>query len=437
MKETRREFLRGFLAGTAAFVGCVRARRSSRTVTRRRILDITRIGAVSDGSAFADGAIVRGVKELTASEGGVLFFPPGIYRVSNRRAVELRNCSRVTFFGPGATLLSNTYAGTDGAVLLFTGICREVAFLGLQFETRTSSPNAYDNTISFYSREPNAFEQIRFVGCNFARSSNKHLNIDGSARDVLIDRCTFSHGNQNSHPGPEATRMAAVFFRFDREEPQTVQTVRVTNCTFEDEGLFCISLDQFDGAPQGRFFFSDIVVRDNSFLRCTGGVWVRGDGITIEGNYFEDVGLSQALQAYERAPLEGRFFSRFRAQSNQVATPDNSLRIQRGAVVECFDAWRVRVQNNVFVHCGESQLMGRDQGNLEGLFASASKGRGAIIRGNSAYERRQLPAVPPAFNCASRPGDYHVECEDNRVKIGSPPPQPPVRPSVDWEREQP
>ena len=417
---------------------CVRTRKSDTATSReRRILDVTRIGAVGDGRTFADAAIIRGVKELTTRGGGVLFFPPGSYRVSNRHAVELENCSRVTFYGPGATLLSDTYAGTDGAVLLFTGISREVAFHGLQFETRTGSPNAYDNTISFYSREPNAFQQIQFVGCHFARSSNKHVNIDGSASDVVIDRCTFGRGNQNSHPGPEASRMAAVFFRFDGKAPQRVETVRVTNCTFADEGLFCISLDQFDGVPQGRYFFSDIVVRNNSFLRCTGGLWIRGDGVTIEGNYFEDVGLAQALQAYEQAPVEGRFFSRFRAQSNQVAALDNSLRIQRSAVVECFDGSRVRVQDNVFVHCGEAQLTGPDQRNLEGLYVSASKGRNAVIRGNSAYERRPLPATPPAFNCGTLPGNYNVDCEDNRLGIGSPPPQRPVRPTVDWAREQP
>jgi hypothetical protein len=437
MKQTRRDFFRGVIAGTAALAGCVRAQRSDIATSReRRILDVTHIGAVGDGQTFADAAIVRGVKELTAREGGVLFFPPGTYRVSDRHAVELENCSRVTFYGPGATLLSDTYAGTDGAVLLFTGVCRQVAFRGLQFETRTASPNAYDNTISFYSREPDAFQQIQFVGCHFVRSSNKHVNIDGAARDVVIDMCTFGRGNQNSHPGPEASRLAAVFFRFDGKAPQPVQTVRVTNCTFADEGLFCISLDQFDGAPQGKYFFSDIAIRNNSFLRSTGGLWIRGEGITIEGNYFEDVGLSHALQAYEQAPVEGRFFSRFRARSNQVATLDNSLRIQRGAVVECFDGSRIRVQDNVFVHCGETQLTGPNQKNLEGLYISASRARSAMIRGNSAYERRPLPAIPPPFNCGTISGEYHVECKDNRLRIGSQPPHRPVRPTVDWTRER-
>src|SRR4051812_26586629 len=107
MKQTRRDFFRGVIAGTAALAGCVRAQRSDIATSReRRILDVTHIGAVGDGQTFADAAIVRGVKELTAREGGVLFFPPGTYRVSDRHAVELENCSRVTFYGPGATLLS-------------------------------------------------------------------------------------------------------------------------------------------------------------------------------------------------------------------------------------------------------------------------------------------------------------------------------------------
>jgi hypothetical protein len=231
--------------------------------------------------------------------------------------------------------------------------------------------------------------------------------------------------------------MAAVFFRFDGGNPQHVRGVRITNCTFADEGLFSISLDQFDGAPKGQYYFSDVVVQDNSFLRSSGGVWIRADDVTIDRNYFEDVGLTQATRTYELDSNTGRFFSRVRAQFHQVASPDNSLRIQRAAVVECFDAAHVQVRHNIFVRCGEAQATAGIGTNLEGLCISASKARSAVFRDNEIFERQPLPAVPPAINCSTAAGSYDVQCAANRVLIGTSMPHAPMRATVDWTRARP
>lgn len=101
--------------------------------------DVRAFGAVGDGVADDQPALVRAVKALAENKGGVLYLPHGVYRCAAQKGaqngIEFSGVSDVTIlFDPGAVLLMDnlnpqTGLGERGHGIVIRGPCRNVTVM--------------------------------------------------------------------------------------------------------------------------------------------------------------------------------------------------------------------------------------------------------------------------------------------------------------------
>lgn len=387
--------------------------------------DVRQYGARGDGISFDDGAIVAAVEAAKKAGGGTVFFSPGVYRVANAREVTLRDCANITLFGPGALLRNDTYTGADGGVITFRGSSKNVAILGMGFEAATHSPNAYDNSLGFACEPPDSVQNILIRGCRFLRASNKHINIECPANNITIEHCYFEESLFNSPPLATPTRHGAVLLAFRRGFEHEISDVTIQNNYFTNNWEFAISIDQFE-FPGNRAYLHDIHIAGNVFRNSTAGVWARGANIWITGNTFDNVGLSWLSSRYALDRSSGRFLSLFRSSAGQRPAPDNTIQMQRAAVVETDDARGVWILDNMFVNCATAQLSGALQPS-DAVYVASGGSQGLQMVGNRAYEDHSLAGPLPPFACSTVAGSV---CSGNQVLVGQRPPA--IGPAPVW-----
>jgi len=386
--------------------------------------DVRSFGARGDGVTFDDAALVAAVAAASAAGGGVVFLPPGTYRVANGKEVALRDCANLVLFGPRAVLRNDTDTGNDGGIITFRGSTRNVSIIGLGFEGATASPNSYDNVLSFYSRPPDGIRNILVRGCRFGRASNKHLNFDGPASDVVIESSAFEGSHFNSNPLDVHSRFASIYFEFNQRAEFEVANVTIRRNHFADNSLFCVSLDEF-AFPGDRALFHGIRITDNTFRDSTGGVWARGGDVWVQNNFFLAVGMSQMARRYRYQTTLGRYLSQVRSDAGQVAERANTVPLQRAAVVVVDGSRQAWVEGNVFVGCAPQQLGGPEQ-TAGGVYVSADGALGVRVTGNRAFERAVPAGAVPGFQCVTSPGS---SCVGNDILVGQSPPAAPPQPA--------
>jgi len=388
--------------------------------------DVRVYGARGDGVTFDDAPIVAAVEAAKSAGGGAIVFPPATYRVANGKELTFRDCSNVVFYGPGATLRNDTDTGRDGGVVTFRGSSRNISLVGLAFETATASPNSYDNTLSFYQRPPDMARDILVRGCRFLRASNKHINIEGPVDNVVIERCYFEGSNFNSNPIKNVSRFGAIYFDFRSDAKYDVTNITVQKNYFADNWQFCVSMDEFDFKPN-HSFFRNIRIVENTFRNSTGGLWVRGEYVWIQRNFFDSVGMRHLEAQYRYMPSLGRYLSVKRAGVGQVAAVTSTVLVQRAAVIEVANARRVWVEENTFVNCGRAQLEGATP-PVTAVYVAAEGAERVALVGNRAYEPVALETSVPTFDCKGAGADGSL-CEDNNVVVGN---KTPITPSAPW-----
>src|SRR5690349_20471261 len=104
-----------------------------------RRFDVTAFGAVGDGMADDQPALVRAAKAVAENKGGVLYFPFGAYRCARQAGmqsgIEFIGISNVTIlFDPGAVLLMDNLnpqngKGDFGHGILVRGPCHDITVM--------------------------------------------------------------------------------------------------------------------------------------------------------------------------------------------------------------------------------------------------------------------------------------------------------------------
>jgi hypothetical protein len=102
-----------------------------------RRFDVRGFGAVGDGVADDQPALIRATKAVVQNEGGVLYFPLGVYRCGRQagmqNGIEFAGISDVTIlFDPGAMLVMDNLnpqsgQGDHGHGIVFRGPCKNIA----------------------------------------------------------------------------------------------------------------------------------------------------------------------------------------------------------------------------------------------------------------------------------------------------------------------
>src|SRR5262245_34110662 len=143
------------LAIVMAFVRCA--------VSEATTVSVRDVGALGDGVADDTTAIQRAI--FAVGDGGVVFFPPGIYRVT-----RLFVGSRIVLLGtaPGVVTLRNTESSGrnfSGMVATATapGPITDVEIRNLTFE-RTVETAAFDEHVYLENCQRVVIENSRFVG---------------------------------------------------------------------------------------------------------------------------------------------------------------------------------------------------------------------------------------------------------------------------------
>ncbi len=102
--------------------------------------DVRAFGAVGDGTADDQPALIRAAKAVAQNKGGVLYFPFGVYRCGRQpgtqNGIEFVGVSDVTIlFDPGAVLamdnLNPQNEGDHGHGIVFSGPCKNIAVINV------------------------------------------------------------------------------------------------------------------------------------------------------------------------------------------------------------------------------------------------------------------------------------------------------------------
>src|SRR4051812_24549499 len=107
--------------------------------TRPALFDVRDFGAVGDGVADDQPAIIRAAHAVAQNKGGVIYFPFGVYRCARQageqNGIEFLGVSDVTIlFDPGAVLLMDnldpkTGAGDRGHGILVRGPAHNISVI--------------------------------------------------------------------------------------------------------------------------------------------------------------------------------------------------------------------------------------------------------------------------------------------------------------------
>ena len=161
----------GYLpAGTGAVATTVQTK-------LRESVSVKDFGAVGDG-VTDDTTRIQSAITATAS-GGVLFFPPGTYKVS----VLTVTGKAITLFGYGATL---NCTGATGAIQK-TDHGNKLIVKGLSF---TGSGAGINHTAT---PSTTVYDELSIEDCSFDMNSGVYGVISSGSREAVFQKCTFNN----------------------------------------------------------------------------------------------------------------------------------------------------------------------------------------------------------------------------------------------------
>jgi hypothetical protein len=171
--------------------------------------DVRAFGAVGNGVADDQPALIRAAQAVRANKGGVLYFPHGVYRCARQagmqNGVEFIGVSNVTIlFDPGAVLLMDnlnpqTGDGDRGHGILVRGPCHDISIMNaaVKWAKRPSARTMGDAfRLEGFPSEDRCISNIRMIQCSAENSPQTGAVLMGcSDIDVENFRVTRTYAD--------------------------------------------------------------------------------------------------------------------------------------------------------------------------------------------------------------------------------------------------
>jgi uncharacterized secreted repeat protein (TIGR03808 family) len=245
-------------------------------------LNVRALGAVGNGRSDDTRAFARAIR-AARSRGGIIFVPPGTYRVG-----ELESPGKVTWVGvPGASVLLHN----GGAFLMSVTGVSDVVFQDLTFD---GNRGARSNDALVLVR---GAKRVRFEGCTIQRGSTSGISIEDAActvtgcviRNVGLFGIVCNTQDKVQIVGNEIVDIGNKGVYAYRPRRQTVQLI------IADNFIARIRADAGGDGPYGNavniFRADNALVESNHISDCKfSGVRVaESSGCRIIGNHFTRV----------------------------------------------------------------------------------------------------------------------------------------------------
>jgi hypothetical protein len=161
--------------------------------------DVRAFGAVGDGVADDQPAIVKAAQAVTQNKGGVLYFPRGVYRCARQagmqNGIEFIGISNVTIlFDPGAVLLMDNLNpdngnGDRGHGILIRGPCHDITIMNAAVKW-AKKPGARSHGDAFrfegFPDDDKCISNIRLLQCSAELSPQTGAVLMGCS-DVYVE----------------------------------------------------------------------------------------------------------------------------------------------------------------------------------------------------------------------------------------------------------
>ena len=161
--------------------------------------DVRAFGAVGDGIADDQPALIRAAHAVTQNKGGVLYLPFGVYRCARQdgaqNGIEFAGVSNVTIlFDPGAVLLMDnlnpqTGVGDRGHGILVRGPCHDITFVNaaVKWSTRPAARSMGDAfRFEGFPSDDRCISNIRLLQCSAELSPQTGAVLMGCS-DVYVE----------------------------------------------------------------------------------------------------------------------------------------------------------------------------------------------------------------------------------------------------------
>jgi hypothetical protein len=145
--------------------------------------DVRVFGAVGDGIADDQPALIRAEQAVAKNKGGVLYFPSGVYRCARqngmRNGIEFDGVSNVTImFDPGAVLLMDNLnpqngVGDLGHGVVFRGPCHDITLMNVAVKwAKKPSARSMGDAFRFegFPSDDRCISNIHFLHCSAENS---------------------------------------------------------------------------------------------------------------------------------------------------------------------------------------------------------------------------------------------------------------------------
>lgn len=171
--------------------------------------DVRSFGAVGDGVADDQPALVRAVKAVVENKGGVLYVPHGVYRCAAQsgaqNGIEFSGVSDVTIlFDPGAVLLMDNLNPTNGHGerghgIVVRGPCRNVTVMNASVKwAKKPTVRSMGDAFRFegFPDEEKCISNVRLIQCSAENSPQVGAIFMGCSEvDVKNFRVTRTHAD--------------------------------------------------------------------------------------------------------------------------------------------------------------------------------------------------------------------------------------------------
>lgn len=166
-----------------------------RPLALRAATDVRDFGARGDGGGDDAPAIARA---LEAGAGGVIHFPPGVYRIAPKETLRVRDGTTLLFDGGAGLLLGRDIALEDGAYVLTASRVRDVTFAGVRIEREAGLGGPLVRGIVAYD-----VDGLRVTGLRATGLTGSSLVVS-DCRDVRIEDFRIERCGSGGRGRPEA-----------------------------------------------------------------------------------------------------------------------------------------------------------------------------------------------------------------------------------------
>jgi hypothetical protein len=259
--------------------------------------DVRAFGAVGDGVADDQPALIRAAQAVAANQGGVLYLPHGVYRCARQagmqNGIEFVGVSNVTIlFDSGAALLMDnldpqTGNGDRGHGILFRGPCRHITLMNAAVKwAKRPSVRSLGDAFRFegFPDDERCISDVRLLQCSAEFSPQTGAVLMGCS-DVYVENF-------------RVTRTWADGLHFNA--CRRIQVCGVTGIETGDDTLSFVTYEDdkavtaYSGGP-GSYSRADLGEWNSSGSTAT-GIYAKGgnaNGVRLAGAL--DVSLSNVI----------------------------------------------------------------------------------------------------------------------------------------------